>query len=75
MNIDYSYSRNGMLVEYNDLVVRLNKLKAFLCTAQFNELDIIDCQLLTEQSAFMEGYRRTLAHRITRAGGNGEDSL
>lgn len=61
---DYKFR---MLDEHSQLVDRMNKLKAFLWQPIFNGLSEDARGDLIKQLAYMEGYERTPAERISKA--------
>lgn len=58
--------RERMLDEQTELTDKLIKLRRYIATREFTELDEIDRNLLLEQSAAMAHYSDTLATRIAR---------
>ena len=58
--------KSRLMIEHNELIDRIGKLKSFLWGSIFNGLEETDRALLIKQLAFMEAYERTLATRITR---------
>jgi hypothetical protein len=52
--------------EKKDLDEKIEKLKTFTGGTVYPNLDAIDQFLLSDQLTYMEGYSRTLGHRIGR---------
>lgn len=58
--------RDRMVEEYNELVVRMNRLKDFLWTEPFMALQSRDKELLIQQLGAMSHYAGLLSERIAR---------
>lgn len=56
--------KKRLLNEFSELNAKINKLKVFLDTAKFEELDTPVKILMKNQLIFMEGYLQTLYDRI-----------
>lgn len=63
-----------MLIEGEDLTVKLEKLKAFTCTSKFGELDVATKAMLVAQANTMQEYQEVLNQRYTKME-SGEGSL
>jgi hypothetical protein len=56
-----------MVEEKEELDIKREKGEAFTRTQRFQDLDLVDRQLLREQLYFMECYSNRLTQRIARA--------
>lgn len=63
-----------MLIEGEDLTIKLEKLQAFTCTSKFGELDAATRAMLVAQANIMQEYQGVLNQRYTKME-SGEGSL
>lgn len=63
-----------MLIEGDELTVKLQKLQFFACTSKFHELDIVIRAMLIVQAGVMQDYQTILNQRYTKME-SGEGSL
>lgn len=52
--------------EQSDLSIKVDKLKAFILSENFDKLPDIDRKELREQLSYMIGYLQILNHRVSR---------
>lgn len=55
-----------ILIEGDELTVKLQKLHAFSCTSKFNELDTVTKAMLVVQANIMQDYREVLNQQYTK---------
>ena len=58
--------RSRLLEEYSELQIRLEKLKEFILSPEFDALPEIDRKDLKAQMGHMQGYHDVLSHRTSR---------
>lgn len=59
-----------MYLEHSDLAKKIDKLKAFILSDNFDKIHEVDQQLLKEQLQHMEAYFRVLNIRVSRTCNN-----
>lgn len=58
--------RSRMFDEFNELQIRLEKLKKLILTDEFDALPEIERKDLKAQLGYMQSYHDVLSHRVSR---------